>query len=174
MEAMGKITSIIKGKEGTVLILETDADAAQAEKLAGDLDIKIVQHRKKRSLNANSYYHVLCGKIAGVLGASMTEVCNRMIARYGQLDKDMGAIILRDDIDWQKVEYIHLRPTTKVQAMADGKIYRCYLVMRGSHTYDTKEMAQLINGVVSEAKELEIETMPPAQLAAMLAMEGTI
>lgn len=35
------------------------------------------------------------------------------------------------------------------------------LVMRGSHTYDTDEMAKLIDGTVYEAKELGIETMTP-------------
>mgnify|MGYP003209610849 CR=1 FL=1 len=35
---------------------------------------------------------------------------------------------------------------------------------RGSHEYDTAEMAKLIDGTVSDAKELGIETMTPTQL----------
>jgi hypothetical protein len=39
--------------------------------------------------------------------------------------------------------------------------------MRGSHTYDSREMSRLIDGTVSEAKELGIETLSPAELERM-------
>lgn len=39
--------------------------------------------------------------------------------------------------------------------------------MRGSHTYDTKEMSRLIDGTVEEAKELGIETLTPDQVERM-------
>jgi hypothetical protein len=39
--------------------------------------------------------------------------------------------------------------------------------MRGSHTYDTKEMARLIDGVVYEAKSIGIETLSPDELERM-------
>lgn len=39
--------------------------------------------------------------------------------------------------------------------------------MRGSHTYNTAEMSKLIDGTVSEAKELGIETMTPDQIEEM-------
>ena len=42
-----------------------------------------------------------------------------------------------------------------------------YKIYRGSHTYDTKEMSVLIDGTVADAKELGIETLPPAELQAM-------
>ena len=37
----------------------------------------------------------------------------------------------------------------------------------GSHTYDTKEMSRLIEGTVSEAKELGIDTRTPEEIALM-------
>jgi hypothetical protein len=45
-------------------------------------------------------------------------------------------------------------------------------VMRGSHTYDTREMSRLIDGTVEEAKELGIETLTPEQLERMKASWG--
>jgi hypothetical protein len=36
--------------------------------------------------------------------------------------------------------------------------------MRGSHTYNTKEMSKLINGTVSEAKEQGIETLDDIEI----------
>jgi hypothetical protein len=32
-----------------------------------DLDIEFKTHREKRSLNANAYFHVLCGKMAMII-----------------------------------------------------------------------------------------------------------
>ena len=52
--------------------------------------------------------------------------------------------------------------------MDNGKLYRVYVVMRGSHTYDTKEMSRLIDGTVQEAKEHGIETLPPDELERMM------
>ena len=38
----------------------------------------------------------------------------------------------------------------------------------GSSTYDTDEMARLIDEIVNEAKELGIETMPPEELDCLI------
>lgn len=132
-----------------------------------DLDVQIKAYREKRSLSANAYFHVLVGKIAEATGQSHTEVHNRLIAEYGQLDTDVQNIIMDDDIPYQKLETLHLRPTTATRMMDNGKLYRIYLVMRGSHTYDTGEMARLIDGTVSEAKDLGIETLTPDELERM-------
>lgn len=43
-----------------------------------------------------------------------------------------------------------------------GVQLQCYF---GSSTYDAKEMSVLIDGVVSECKEMGIETMTPDEIA---------
>lgn len=119
----------------------------------------------KRSLTANAYFHVLCGKIAEALNVTDAEVKNIMIQRYGQIDTDAGYIIIDDQKEsWRWSEHLHLRPTSATRTLDDGRLYRVFMVMRGSHTYDSKEMARLINGTVDEAKALEIETLPPHEL----------
>lgn len=131
------------------------------------LNIDIKEHRGKRSLNANAYFHVLVDKIADVQGVSHSEIHNQLIAEYGAVDMEVKNLILDDDIPWQKLDNLHLRPTTATKVMDNGKLYRVYIVMRGSHTYDTKEMSRLIDGTVSEAKELGIETMTPVEIERM-------
>jgi hypothetical protein len=42
-------------------------------------------------------------------------------------------------------------------------------LMRGSHTFNTKEMSRLIDGTIEEAKELGIETATPEQIRRMMA-----
>jgi hypothetical protein len=44
--------------------------------------------------------------------------------------------------------------------------------MRGSHTYNSVEMARLIDGVISEAKELGIETITVSEKDKMLEQWG--
>ena len=130
---------------------------------------KITEYRQKRSLNANAFFHVLCQKIAEATHQSLTSVKNQLLADYGQIDTDMGTVILLDDIDWKSTPYMHLLPTSATRVLDNGKLYRVYWIIRGSHTYDTREMSRLIEGAVTEAKELDIETMTPDQLKRMMA-----
>ena len=124
----------------------------------------ISEFRRKRSLSANAYFHVLVDKIAEKMRLSHTEVHNMMIADWGRVDEELSTIIMDDEIPWEKVKAIHLRPTTHTQVLDNGKLYRVYLVMRGSHTYNSLEMAHLIDGTVQEAKKQGIETLPPQEL----------
>ena len=121
-----------------------------------DLDVTIKLYKEKRSLNSNAYFHVLVEKIAGVLKVTHTEVHNQLIADYGYQDQDIPPIIIDDRVDWKRLDSLHLRPTTHTRMMDNGQLYRVYLVMRGSHTYNTSEMSKLIDGTVQEAKELGI------------------
>lgn len=153
-------------KDGkTYVILKTNISPADLDGLQGvDLDMTLGKHYAKRSLTANSYYHVMCQHIADATGASMTEICNEMIASYGQMDEHATAVTLREDIDWRKIDYLHLKPTSKTLVNSNGILYRWYILMRGSHTYDTAEMSALINGVVSECQQLGLPTRPRAEI----------
>ena len=170
---IGKITGITrdwKSKRYQVTV-EVEELPPDIETLAGhdQLDITMKKHREKRSLDANAYFHVLCSRIAEKLHESLTERKNKLIAEYGQIDLEIKSIILDDQIDWAKVEPLHLRPTTATKVLDNGRLYRVYIVMRGSHTYDTKEMSRLIDGTVEQAKELGIETLTPEQIGRMVA-----
>lgn len=159
------------GKQKAVLELNEDArqtfeNLRECEKIS----VAINKYRKKRSLDANAYFHVLVGKIADVLGNSKPAVKNMLISKYGQYEIENGSLvnlIIREDIDVSEKEDIHLSPTSSVKTLDDGKLYRVYRLMRGSHTYNTEEMSKLIDGTVSEAKELGIETMTPDQIEEM-------
>lgn len=156
-----------------IIVLSTDNECLEdASGLAGKTVIATLkQWRDKRSRDANAYYWALLGKIADILKTSTTELHNQEISKYGQpeiIDGSLVNFILLDSVPWQELEYIHLKPTTATKVLEDGKLYRVYRVMRGSSTYDSKEMSILIDGVVSEAKELGIETMPPEELERMI------
>lgn len=175
MESKSRITSIsrnwLNNKLQVTFELESDVTEAVQELTEKDIRLKAVRWTNKRSLSANAYFFVLVGKIASATRQSVTETHNQLIADYGFpeiLDNSLFTVILRDDVEWRKLDTIHLHPTAGTRVLDDGKLYRVYYAMRGSHTYDTAEMARLIEGTVSEAKLLGIETLTPDELERMV------
>lgn len=149
-------------RQGVMLDIEQFAPE-QAEKWQGkDLDVDIKIHRNKRSLSANAYFYVLIQKIAERVKISTTAVHNMMLRDYGYIDPDLPIITLDADVDYLELDILHLR---RFEITEDGRI--SYHVVRGSHTYNTEEMAHLIDMTVAEAKELGIETMTPNELERM-------
>ncbi len=129
-----------------------------------NLVVTIDKKKKSRSLNANAYFHVLATKLAKVHNTSLIEIKNNLLGKYGQLehiDDKLTVIILRDDIDVTKYEHLHLLVTQSTKEL-NGVLYRCYYVVRGSHTYDTAEMATLISGTIQDCLDSDI---PACELA---------
>lgn len=173
METKAKISNITRDFEsGKVQITFTLDHFSQeeVERLMGkDIRLKAVIWREKRSLNANAYFHVLVGKLAEKRGTTHTWMHNYLISEYGYIDEDIRTIILDDEIDWLELESLHLKPTTATKVLDNGRLHRVYYVMRGSHTYDSKEMARLIDGTIEDCKGQGIETITPNEKARMLA-----
>lgn len=126
---------------------------------------------KRRSLSANNYFYALCTKIAEKLKISLNEVHNMMLSRYGYpefIGDKVVYFILPDRVDVNKLEGVHLKATSKTQTLDNGELNRVYIVMRGSHTFNSKEMVRLIDGVISEAKELDIPVITVTEKDKML------
>jgi hypothetical protein len=165
------MVDLLADKQKAVLTLNEDARQAFDElKDCEKLSITIKKYRQKRSLDANSYFHVLVGKIADVLNISKPRSKNILIGRYGQpeLLDDGSPAIMKTNVPVSKMleqETLHCYPCgSKTENGQELTFYRIY---RGSHTYDTKEMSILIDGTVEEAKDLGIETMTPDQINEM-------
>ena len=175
MEAKARLTNASRSLKGDLLLtFEVKAPQEEVDKLLNmDLRLTAVKWREKRSLDANSYFHTIAQKMADALNTSLTEVKNQMIIDYGQFEYDKdGKIaygIFPDGYDYLRDEANHYMPTQKTAMLDNRVLHRIYLKKRGSHTYDTKEMSILIDGLVSEAKELGIETLTPEQLERMKA-----
>lgn len=160
----GSLTLTLEGRD-------IDTAAAMEMSKAERLDVEIKKHRKKRSLDANAYYWLLVSRIGNITGDSKNRIHNIMLERYGELDRmPDGSLIpfcIRDDIDHMEFSYPHLKPTQKTLSKG-GKLYRWFYQIKGSSEYDTKEMSCLIDGIVSECKEMGIETLPPEELERMM------
>ncbi len=134
------------------------------------LTVTAKKYRKKRSLDANAYSWVLLDKIAKETGSTSEEVYEEMLRRYGYplYDEDEKPVIisLKAEIDISTLD-IHLKLIG--EGHVQDKLFKHYKVIRGQSTYDTKEMATFIDGIVSDAKELGIETLTPDELERMKA-----
>lgn len=118
---------------------------------------EVKQHREKRSLSANAYAWALIGKIADVIRASKDEVYLQMLRRYGQAH----VVSVLSDVDVDGF-FKYFEPIA--ESTLNGKSFTHYKIYKGSSEYDTREMSVLIDGIVSEAKDLDIETLPPHEI----------
>lgn len=134
------------------------------------LSIEIKPYREKRSLNANAYFHVLVDKIAKELVISPARCKNILLARYGQpevLENGEHAVIKTNIPVTEMLEREEPHCACVGSREENGKEVIFYKFIRGSHTYDTKEMSILIDGTVQEAKDLGIETATPDEIKRM-------
>lgn len=172
MEAKGRVVNIQQTfpQRKTLVTIEIDTAPAQAESLKDKiLSIALKQWRDKRSDRANRYYWELVGKLAKVVGISTKEQHNHLLADYGTF-ADEETVWFPESFDWTLVEPTekHYRPTGD-REMIRGEWRYEHMAIKGSHEYDSAEMARLIAGVVYEAQEQGIETLPPDEIAKMTA-----
>ena len=165
----GRLIELSRSFNGKLRVMfEVDAVDEVVGMQEKDLDITVKPHRQKRSLNANAYFHVLVGKIAEAVGISKPRAKNLLLGRYGQREianESPLIISVLSKADLYEREDIHCIPVG--HAVLQGKEFTHWAVIRPSHTYDTAEMSKLIDGAVSEAKELGIETLVPAEIERM-------
>lgn len=162
------ITSTIGGGADVVIHIDTPQLDDLIDK---ELRISLTRYRNKRSKDANAYFYVLVGKLADVMKVSKAYIHNLMLRKYGQIqtldDRPVWVILPDTDEVAQEIDEndsVHLRPTSETKTGKDGRVYRTYLMLKGSHELDTKDMSTLIDGVVSECKEAGINTLTPAEI----------
>lgn len=172
METTGKLVSVTKdilsGKLNATFQIDTEpVEELNALGQLEKIDIKADKHRKKRSLDANAYFHVLVGKIAEKMIVSKARMKNILICMYGQPEvlPDGSNLIYKTNAPVEymmELESIHSIP---VKYVDDATFYKIY---RGSHTYDSYEMSKLIEGTVAEAIEKGIDVKTPDEIRRMV------
>ena len=152
----------LDGRQRVTLALRGDW-RAEIDKLKDeDLDVEIKKHREKRSLDANAYMWALVGKIAEAMIPPLPkeDVYLEMLRRYGQ----SGMVSIAEKyIDQFQREYKYCDELGRSEL--NGKMFVHYRFYIGSSKYDSKEMSLLVDGVVSEAKALGIDTDTPEMIA---------
>lgn len=173
MEFAGQLSGVSKDivTGGYNIMFSTSELPSGVNDISGaKLTVTAKKYRKKRSLDANAYSWVLLDKMAKALGSTSEEIYEEMLRRYGYplYDEDEKPVIisLKAGTDISALD-IHLKLIG--EGHVQDKLFKHYKVIRGQSTYDTKEMSTFIDGIVSEAKELGIETLTPDELERMKA-----
>lgn len=150
------------------ITIEIDSDFRDGYEALKDSDIEvsIKKWREKRSKDANAYFHVIVNAIAEARGLGDDEVKRMLVVEYGSLARDDDGQIIGFKLP-PSVDVSLIYPYTRLykQVEENGKLFNCYLVYKHSSEMDTKEMARLIDGAVSEAKELGLDVDTPEERA---------
>nr|DAE53230.1 MAG TPA: NinB protein [Caudoviricetes sp.] len=139
------------------------------------LNLNCKVYKQKRSLDANAYLWVLLTKMAEELNKEQKrnkytkdDLYEYEIMRYGQCT---AVGLVEEAVEKFKREW---RITKEVdrRTREDGKVLVTLLCYIGSSSYDTEEMAKLIDGVVDDCHDLGVETLPPDEIDRLKALWG--
>ena len=160
----GKITREMNGDFNVMLTVPKveQSNIEPLNTLLNDDKLKtctIDHKKKKRSLNANAYCWKLCTEIANVLRSNKDDVYLSMLKQHGQ-SSVVSVVEQAAEVFKKSVKYCEDFGESEL----NGKNFKHIKVFMGSSEYGTREMAILIDGIVSEAKELNICTMTPREI----------
>ena len=140
---------------------------------------EVSEKKEKRSLSANAYYWVLCGKVAQKTRVSTARIHNenlRALSVPERMGDKIVTVVLPDTDEAEEQvlesETYHLRPTSQVREGRNGIMYRTYIMLRGSHTFCVEDMSALIDLIVQEAEAQGIETITPEEKRKMMERYG--
>lgn len=157
MDFIGKIKDISMPDTNTINILISTDNLTIMEELEKqrnsqkDMSIEIKRIYNRRSLDANAYFHFLVNKLARFYNISDDEMKIKMNLQYGTIARD------------EKNKYIGVKIPANVDikkfykyakwfgdCIEGGIKFNKYLFYKQTHTLNTKEMSDLIEGVVQE------------------------
>lgn len=143
------------------------------DEIAGieELEITAKKKRKKRSLDANAYCWVLIDRLAEKLNLTKEEVYRQAIKQIGGVSEvcciqDKAVEKLREAWERNGIGWQTDTMPSKIEGCTNVVLYY------GSSTYDTAQMARLIDNIVWNCQEQGIDTMPPAELENLLTLWG--
>ncbi len=165
MEGKAHILDARLGPKMKVLLEFDECDPASVNELLGhDIRIEMKRWREKRSLDSNAYAWVLMQKIAEKVHSDKMTVYMEMLQRYS------GAfthIIVKKRAVKAVMEMYRTAIDLGEISVGDQTGHQLQVYF-GSSTFNTKEMSVFIDGLVSECKELGIETLPPYEIERMV------
>lgn len=162
----GRLVDLSFGRNGRQrLTIEIDQDfRGQFDDLhESDVDVQIKKHRERRSKDANAYAWVLIDKIADALQQDKEVVYRQAIRSIGGVSETI--CVKTEAVEKLRRSWGHNGIGWSSETMP-SKIAGCtnVILYYGSSMYDTKQMSNLIEHLIQDAKELGIETMTPEEL----------
>lgn len=169
MKLTGKLKSIqmdwLSNKWNITLELnEKPSEEINSILACENLNIELKKYRKKRSLDANAYAWVLMQKLAEAVGSDRESIYLQMLQKYS---REFTFVICKEKaVDKLKDLYRTCVDLGKVKV--NGTEGHQIQVFFGSSTFDSKAMSVLIDGIISECKEVGIDVLPPEKIERMV------
>ena len=127
------------------------------EDLQGELTVSVKKYRQKRSKDANALLWACISEMSAALTEAPWSVYLGLLRRYGRYTY----IVVKENAveavkaQWREAEVVGESSIGGQKAVQ----MLCYF---GSHTYDTAEFSKLLDGTISEMKEMGL-TPPPSR-----------
>lgn len=169
MESKAKLvdvsTDFITKKMRVTFELDSMVDPQEIQ--GKDLRLTAKIWRNKRSLDANGLLWVCLDKIASALNTDKWEVYLLMLKRYG---KFTYVLLKPNAVEYTKSIWRESEVVGEIDVNGEKAVQMlCYF---GSSSYDTKEFSRLLDGVISEMKEMGLDTPAQEEMDRMLAEWG--
>lgn len=131
------------------------------------LSVEIMPQKQRRTLDANSLMWSILGQMAAALQTTKDELYLEMLDRYGVFTH---LIVKPEAVARVKQEWRTVRELGEVTV--NGKTGIQLQVFFGSSTYDRKEFSVLLDGVISEAKDIGIDIVSEQEKDLLLSEWG--
>jgi hypothetical protein len=136
--------------------------------------VTVKEHKRKRSVDANSYMWAIADKIAKAMHDGKTtkeDIYRHAIREVGEWeDRPIPAEDVEKHIKmWGMIGEGWFSEERRDSKLPGHKVVRDYY---GSHIYDTVSMSRLIDYIVEQAKEMDIPTDTPDEIARIKAAWG--
>lgn len=133
--------------------------------------LTIKEKKKKRSLNANSYFWKLCDELAVKTGIAKTDIYKSYIREIGGNNTticviDKAVDDLRNSWAEKGIGWLTETMPSKLKGCTNVILYY------GSSTYDTAQMSRLINLIVQDCVENDIPTLEDIELERLIEKWG--
>lgn len=136
----------------------------------GEITFSVKKRATPRSLNANNYAWSLIEKLATAIKSDKDTVYEEMLRRYGtgesytdEAGNECKVLFsLREGIPPSLVARHYAEVGV---GYIDGKKFVHYRAIKGTSEYSTKEMSVFLDGIVSECREVGIQTDTPEMIA---------
>ena len=125
---------------------------------------ELKEHKKKRTLDQNSYYWVLLGKLSQKLRIPQEELHFELIKRSCPFEE----YLVPQEANLRGLEYYTIK---RENIQEKGHLFKLIRVYVGSSKLNTAEMGILLDNLIEECQSQGIETKTPREIAEMRALE---
>ena len=128
--------------------------------------VEIKEYKKSRSLDANAYLWLLLAKLQDKLSIPKEDIYKKYIKEIGSYE----IVPIKNEALSKFCEAWHRNGLGWITDTTPSKLdgFTNVLAYYGSSSYDTKEMARLINSVVEDCQEQNIETKSDSEIQSLL------